>query len=66
MLKRLARKLLVLSVLIAALTAASSAPASSTNTRRFCYDGPITDDCPTGRYCCDLSGNCTCGLNRTE
>ncbi len=61
---KLTRKLITLSVLVVALAAVSVAPAS---TRRqidvFCLDGPITDDCQTGRYCCDLSGNCTCGGN---
>jgi hypothetical protein len=37
---------------------ASTAP--STNNQMLCFDGPVTDDCPTGRYCCDKTG-CTCG-----
>lgn len=36
---------------------ASTAP--STNGRMLCLDGPVTDDCPTGYWCCDKSG-CTC------
>ena len=61
MLKRLTCKLITLFVLIGTFAAIYTVPASSTN--RFCFDGPITEDCATGRYCCDLSGNCTCGGN---
>lgn len=63
MLKRLTRKLITLSALVVILSAVSFAPASTNNHQRFCFDGPLTEDCPTGRYCCDLSGNCTCGGN---
>jgi hypothetical protein len=62
MLKRLTRKLVVLSVLVAALAAVSSTSASSTNSRRYCVDVPIcTDGCCSGYWCCDRWGNCTCG-----
>jgi len=60
MLKRLTRKLITLSALVAILAVVSFVPSGR---QVFCFDGPITDDCATGRYCCDLSGNCTCGGN---
>jgi len=63
----LLRRLLVLAFLVgclvtsgAILPASQAAPASSTNRRMLCFDGPVTDDCPTGLYCCDKTG-CTCG-----
>lgn len=62
MLKRLTRKLLTLSVLVAALAAVSSSSASSTNSRRYCVDVPICyGDCCSGYWCCDRWGNCSCG-----
>lgn len=60
MLKRLTRKFIILSVLVVTLAAVSSTPASSNNRQLLCFDGPITVDCTSGYYCCDLSGNCTC------
>jgi hypothetical protein len=60
MLKRLTRKLFTVVVLCAALTTVSYAPASSTNRQMFCFDGPITNECDCGYYCCDRFGNCTC------
>ena len=60
MIKQLTRKLITLSVLVVTLAAVSLAPASSRNSQRFCFDGPITAECGCGNYCCDLSGNCTC------
>jgi hypothetical protein len=62
MLKGLARKLVTLFVLIAALTAVSSTPASSTNSRWYCQEVPIcSDGCCNGYWCCDNWGNCMCG-----
>lgn len=61
MLKRLTRKLFTLVVLCAALTSMGSTPASSTHRIWICWDVPITQDCPSGYYCCDYSsGYCTC------
>jgi hypothetical protein len=59
---KLTRKLIILSVLVVTLATASFAPASTKHRIDvFCFDGPITEDCMSGRTCCDLSGNCTCG-----
>jgi hypothetical protein len=58
MLKRLTLKLFTLFALVAALTAVSSTPASSTN--RFCQEAPIEAGCPTMYWCCDRWGNCSC------
>lgn len=61
MLKKLTRKLVTLSVLVAALAAVSSTPALSTG-RAYCYEVPICAyDCCNGYYCCDRWGNCYCG-----
>ena len=60
MLKRLTVKFISLSVLVLTLATASSAPGSSANHQLLCFQGPITNDCASGYYCCDLSGNCTC------
>jgi hypothetical protein len=61
MLKRLTRKLFTLVVLCAALTCVASAAASSTRGIWICLDGPITQDCLSGSYCCDpSSGYCVC------
>ena len=63
----LLRRLLVLAFLVgclvtsgAILPASQAAPASSTNSRMLCDEGPITPDCPSGYWCCDRTG-CTCG-----
>jgi hypothetical protein len=62
MLKKLTRKLFTLLVLVAALTAVSSAPTSSAKSQRYCLDVPICyGDCCSGYWCCDRWGNCTCG-----
>ena len=59
MLKTITRKLFILFVLCAALTAVSAGPAGPT---KFCYEVPICAyDCCSGYYCCDRWGNCTCG-----
>lgn len=58
MLKRLTRKLFILFVLCAALTAVLS--NSSTNSKRYCVDMPIDTSCPNNYLCCDRWGNCTC------
>jgi hypothetical protein len=58
MLKRLTRKLLTLSMLVVALAAVSSTPASSASSRRFCYEAPIETGCVY--LCCDFTGNCWC------
>jgi hypothetical protein len=61
MLKRLARKLLTLLVLCAALTAAAYAPASSAKGGPFCFREPDgTPDCPSGYWCCTGLGDCWC------
>ncbi len=61
MLKRLSRKLVILSVLVAALTAVPSAPTSK---RVFCQEAPLEAGCPTNYWCCDYDGNCTCAPPR--
>jgi hypothetical protein len=61
MLKKLTRKLVILSALIAALAAVSSNPASSSPRRMLiCVDMP--EGCPGNeKYCCDRqSGDCYC------
>jgi hypothetical protein len=63
MLNRLTRKLIVLSVLVAALTAVPSRPASPPTTRGgvFCVDAPIDSECPPGTLvCCNEWGGCWC------
>jgi hypothetical protein len=63
MLKRLTRKLVTLSVLVAAITALSSTPGPSANGGPYCLREPVTAECPSGIWCCpsDLSGECWCG-----
>lgn len=65
MLKRLTRKLVILSVLVAALTAVSAAPTASTSAspRRqyICWEMPLDGGCPNNLWCCDASGQCGCG-----
>jgi hypothetical protein len=55
MLKRLTRKLITLSVLVVALAAVSSAPASATSFNWECYQAldPNTGECVI--ICCDGS-----------
>ncbi len=63
MVKRLTRKLFTLFVLVAALTAVSFTPSSSTNRIVICDEVPICyGDCCSGYWCCDrISGDCHCG-----
>jgi hypothetical protein len=60
MLKRLTRRLITLSVVVIILAAVSFAPATSRNRQLFCFEGPITNECDCGYYCCDSYGNCNC------
>ena len=59
MLKRLTRKLIILSVLVFTLGAVSFTSASSTNQYPFCFYDQVTAECPTGWVCCD-GNNCWC------
>lgn len=43
-----------------ALAAPQDGPPGSSPAARYCYDGPMTADCPGGYWCCDKTG-CTCG-----
>ena len=61
MLKRLARKLVALSVLVAALTAVSFTHASSTNRTRYCFEAPMEYGCNPNIVCCTSDGECQCG-----
>lgn len=63
MLKRLTRKFIILSVLVAALTAVPARPASPTTARGgvFCVDAPIESECAPGTLlCCNDYGGCWC------
>lgn len=63
MLKRLTRKLIILSVLCAALVPVSSAPARPTPARGgvFCVDAPLESGCAPGTLlCCNDYGGCWC------
>jgi hypothetical protein len=60
MLKGLKRKLVVLSVLVAAFAAVSSAPTSHARGGVFCVDAPIESGC-YGVVCCNQWGGCWCG-----
>lgn len=60
MLKGLKRKLVILSVLVAAFAAVSSAPASYAYGGRFCLQDPSFTDCPSQIVCCTGMGDCSC------
>lgn len=59
MLKRLARKLITLSVLCAALAVVSSGSTRPTHRGVFCLDAPIESGC-YGLICCNDWGGCWC------
>lgn len=62
MLKGLKRKLVILSVLAAALVAVSSAPAAHARGGVFCVDAPMESECSPGTLlCCNDYGGCWCG-----
>lgn len=60
--KRLTRKLLILSVLVAATAAAavSTTPVSARQ-QYICWEMPLDGGCPNNLWCCDASGQCGCG-----
>jgi hypothetical protein len=65
MLKKLALKLVTLSVLCATLMVVASAPASAANGKPsrggpFCLRDPDSADCPSGIVCCTSFGDCAC------
>ena len=61
MLKRLTHKLLILSLLVAAVAAVSTTPASSRQ-QYICWEMPLDGGCPNNLWCCDASGReCGCG-----
>jgi hypothetical protein len=60
MLKKLTRKLVILSALVAAIAAVSSTPASSTYGGPFCLRDPSFADCPSQIVCCTGMGDCSC------
>lgn len=60
MLKRLTRKLIILSVLVVALATVSSAPNTSVNRSWPLCDWVTLDVCPSGYMCCDREHNCWC------
>lgn len=63
----LMRRLFILAFLVgclvtsgAILPASQAAPASSTYGWPFCYEVPISAECPSGRICCYSHGDCYC------
>ncbi len=59
--KRLTRKLLILSLLVAAAAAVSTAPASARQSY-ICWEMPLDGGCPNNLWCCDSTGReCGCG-----
>lgn len=58
--KKITRKLVILSVLVAALAAVSSASTSSANGEGYCLYEPVSAECPSGVVCCTGMGNCLC------
>jgi hypothetical protein len=61
MLRGLKRKLVILSVLVAAFAAVSSAPTSHARGGVFCDEAPIDSGCTPGTLlCCNDYGGCWC------
>jgi hypothetical protein len=58
--KRLIRKLVTLFVLVAAVAAVSTTPASPRR-QYICWEMPLDGGCPNNLWCCDASGQCGCG-----
>jgi hypothetical protein len=61
MLKGLKRKLVILSVVVAAFAAVSSAPAAHARGGVFCLDDGIGAYGCFGVVCCNEWGGCWCG-----